>query len=72
MTETSSGDGTTQSTTTDLYFLYSVNTLLHVTLYVCFFRFSYRKREEKSQRDPVDRGPEQLPGHSDEDQSKIS
>lgn len=35
-------------------------------------RFSHRERQEESQRDPVNAGPEHLPCYSDEDQSKAA
>lgn len=35
-------------------------------------RFSHRERQEEGQCDPVDAGPEHLPRHSDEDQSKAA
>lgn len=39
-------------------------------MFLLLRRFSHRKRQEESQRDPVHRRPDQLPGHADEDQSE--
>ena len=72
LTETSTGDGTTETTNSKSLVVSTVWTcpLSSITESLFLLRFSHRERQEESQCDPVDRGPEQLPGHSDEDQSE--